>query len=393
MKGDGALRKLLKVLFIITFILFTATTLAAAMQTRIIQGIPVTGEFNAPLEIFDTKIVEIMKEHNIPAGTMAIMHDGKIVLSHGYGYSDKDRRIPTQPGTLMRIASITKPFTNAAIKHLISEGKVNLDERVVDILSIKPFRGSYCDPRWTDITIRHLMYHKGGWDSQAAFDPMFSMKKISNEMGLNGLPSIRDIVAYMMSQPLQYNPGEKYAYSNFGYLLLGVIVEQVSGMTYYDYLYKEVLHPLGLEKVKLGYSSPEKRDLYEVGWYSDSTKTQSLFDKRKEVYLPDGGFYLENLDANGRLLASAESLVKFAQAYWLKGDIRKSGEKQQWIHTGSLPGTASVLLWRATGTNIAVIFNQRNNSADVVPVGIDKNDYYQTITKRAVSEAADSIYF
>lgn len=388
------MKKLLKILFIFAFLFFfTAITLALAMETHIIKEIPVTGEFEVSLEIFDIKIVEIMKEHNIPAGTMAVMHDGQIVLSHGYGYSDKDRSIPTQPGMLMRIASITKPFTNAAIKSLIREGKVSLEEKVVNVLNIKPFGGNYNDPRWEDITISHLIYHKGGWDSQATFDPMFSMKKISNEMGLNGLPSIRDIAAYMMSQPLQYNPGEKYAYSNFGYALLGIIIEQVTGMSYYDYLYKVVLHPLGLEDVKPGYSLPEKRDPNEVGWYSDPFKNQSLFDQRKDVYLPDGEFYLENLDANGRLIASAESLVKFAQAYWLKGDIRKSGEKQQLIHTGSLPGTASILLWRATGTNIAVIFNQRNNSADVVPDGISRNDYYQTLTKKAVSEAADSVSF
>ncbi|AIF50750.1 serine hydrolase [Pelosinus sp. UFO1] len=388
------MKNLFNILFITIFLcLITAITVTAEVETRFINGIPVTGEFDVALEVFDTKIVEIMKEHNIPAGTMAVMHDGQIVLSHGYGYSDKDRKIPTQPGTRMRIASITKSFTNAAIKHLISEGKVSLDEKVVDVLNIKPLGGNYYDPRWEDITISHLIYHKGGWDSQAAFDPMFSMKKISNEMGLNGLPSISDIAAFMMSQPLQYNPGEKYAYSNFGYALLGIIIEQVTGKSYYDYLYTVVLHPLGLEDVKPGYSLPEKRDSNEVGWYSDPFITQSLFDQRKDVYLPDGGFYLENLDANGRLIASTESLVKFAQVYWLKGEIRNPGEKQQWIHTGSLPGTASILLWRATGTNIAVIFNQRNNSTDVVPDGIGRNDYYQTITKKAISEAADSVSF
>lgn len=387
------MKNLLKILFIFAFLFFTATTLAVAMETRIINEIPVTGEFDESLEIFDAKIVEIMKEHKIPAGTMAVMHNGLIVLNHGYGYSDKDRTVPTQPRTLMRIASITKPFTNSAIKHLISEGKISLDEKVVDILDIKPFGGRYCDSRWTNITIRHLMYHKGGWDSQVAFDPMFSMKKISNEMAINGLPSIRDIAAYMMSQPLQYNPGEKYAYSNFGYLLLGLIIEKVTGMSYYDYLYKAVLLPLGVEDVKLGSSLPEKRDPQEVGWYSDPIKTQSLFDKRKEVYLPDGGFYLENLDANGRLIASAESLVRFAQVYWLKGDVRKPGENQQLIHSGSLPGTASVLIWRASGTIIAVIFNQRINLDDVVPDGVGRYDYYQNLTKKAVNEAADSISF
>jgi N-acyl-D-amino-acid deacylase len=162
-----------------------------------IQGIPVTGSYSKPLAVIDDTMVKFMKLHQIPAATVAIMKDGQIVFwhgYHGYGYSDRNQSIPTAPDTLMRIVSISKPFTAAAINNLIKEGKLTLNSKIMDIIDIQPFKGKVIDPRWYNITISHLLAHKGGWDRNATsvvFDPVFLSLDIQNEMGLKGTTRLK----------------------------------------------------------------------------------------------------------------------------------------------------------------------------------------------------------
>lgn len=160
----------------------------------------------------DGKLVQFMKTHKIEAATMAIKKDGKIVLSHGYGYSDRNKTLILAPDTLMRIASITKPFTAAAVKTLIREGKLKLDTKVMDVIDVQPFGGKVADPRWYDITVGHLLIHRGGWDRNATtveWDPMFKNAEIAKEMKLAQPIGPSQIISYMISRPLEFSPQDK----------------------------------------------------------------------------------------------------------------------------------------------------------------------------------------
>src|ERR1700689_3888989 len=105
------------------------------------------------------------------AVTGAVSRQGKLLFSRGYGWSDAHKKKPTPPDAIMRIAGLTQPVTAAAAKNMIRHGKITLETQASPYLNLKPPRGSTPDPRLIQITIRHLLEHKGGWDAAAAFDP------------------------------------------------------------------------------------------------------------------------------------------------------------------------------------------------------------------------------
>lgn len=329
---------------------------------RNIGGIPVSGVPVPQLEVFDQAIAEFMRARNIPAGTLAVMKNGRLLLAHGYGYSNQQRRQITQPQTLMRIASVSKPFTAAAIKKLIRERRISANTKVFPLLGIFPTKGGLGDSRLKDITIQHLLEHKGGWDREATFDPMFRSIEIASALGKRSPATGRDIIAFMLREPLQFTPGSRESYSNFGYCVLGRVIEKVTGQSYVSYIQQSILAPRGIRDVELGRTLPEQRNSREIGWYSDPGRGTSVFQRNTIVPVTDGGFYLEAMDSHGGLIASSVALVQFAQSYWLTGEPR-TGNGYNWIFFGSLPGTHSMLLWRPDGINIAVLFNQRTDSS------------------------------
>src|SRR5437868_2489777 len=124
---------------------------------------PVTGTAVPALAAFDEAMQQYMSEIKCSSGTIAIMKDGKIVFERGYGWSDKDRKVPTQPDTMMRIASVTKPITSAAVKHLIAEKKFAYDTKAFEYIGIAP-GGAVSDQRIYSITVKNLLEHRGGWN-------------------------------------------------------------------------------------------------------------------------------------------------------------------------------------------------------------------------------------
>ncbi|TCL39435.1 beta-lactamase [Anaerospora hongkongensis] len=312
--------------FVMIFLIINSVTFAAT-DLRYIDGIPVVGQ-ETTYKTVDDKVVQFMKIHQIKAASVAIMKDGIIVLNHGYGYSDRKGTIPVEPNTLMRIASVTKPFTAAAVRSLVREGKISLDTKILDVLDIKPFRGTVIDPRWYSITVGNLLSHRGGWDRNSTsveFDPMFKSAFIQREMQLPGPPNPTQIISYMMSKPLDFNPGEKYVYSNFGYSILGRVIEKVTGMSYFEYLKQSVLIPAGINDIEIGRTLPQDRNPKEIKFYYHPGTMASVINSRI-VSPPDGGFYLEAMDSHGALIASSESLVKFAQKFWVSGQPRLEGQ-------------------------------------------------------------------
>jgi N-acyl-D-amino-acid deacylase len=319
-----------------------------------------------------------MADRSIPAGTLAVARDGKLLLARGYGHTDREGKRKVEPDTPFRLASLTKPITAAAVYKLIGDGKLSLDARVAALLAIDPPAGGKRDPRWDEITVRHLLEHRGGWDRDRAGDPMFQ-KAIARALGLKGPPTPADIVRYAAGQPLQFDPGSKSAYSNFGYCLLGRVIEKAAGQCYGDYVRKELLAPLGIRSVEPGRTLPQDRNPREP-FYSHPRRGQDMLDGPELVPVADGSFRLEALDAHGGLIGSAPDLVRFLGAYRLHG-APLSDKPSPGVYTGLLPGTYTVLIQRADGVAIAALFNQ---SADVS--GLD----YGVIAE-VLNRAADAV--
>ena len=352
------------------------------------SALPVSGSPVPELQVFDQTMQQFMADRSIKAGVLVVMKDGVIGLEHGYGWKDKTLQTPLQPDAMFRLASVIKPVTQAAIKKLIAEGTLSASDPVF-CLPGSPFSCRLRlipvgtpDPRLQDITIQNLLDHEGGWDRDISGDPMFQSIQIANTLGVPGPPSKEDTTRYMMGRPLDHTPGTVYAYSNFGYMLLGLIIEKVTGQTYTAYIQDHIFNPLGVAdtEIERGRTLPEFRNPREP-WYSDPyIGGPNVFNPSEIVPWPDGGWYLEAMEAHGGMIATARAMAEFLQAYWINGEPRL-GNGQTWWFYGSLDGTHTLAYQRPDGVNLVALFNQRADSSGL--------DYF--IIKSLLDTATDSV--
>jgi CubicO group peptidase (beta-lactamase class C family) len=135
---------------------------------------------------------------------------------------------------------------------LVEQGKLGLDDKVSDILKdVKPPRGARVDPRLADITIRQCLNHSGGWDRGATGDPINWEPQICRAYGVPAPLSPRQFLEFMLTQPLQFNPGTEQKYSNVGYVSLGEVITKVSGQPYERFIAQSILKPMGITRAGL----------------------------------------------------------------------------------------------------------------------------------------------
>jgi CubicO group peptidase (beta-lactamase class C family) len=356
-----------------------------------------TGQDVPELASFDDMVNTYMAQRNIRYGSVAVTKDQRLVLARGYSYTDDPTRA-IQPNALFRIASISKPITAVAVLKLVQTGLLDLGDKLVDILTLTPIPGETPDPRLADITVLHLLQHLGGWDRGVSYDPMFRDVIIANALGVDLPIKSEHIIQYMTGKPLNFTPGTKHGYSNYGYLLLGKIIEAVSGMPYKTYVKEQVLNPIGIGGMKPGKTLKRKRRTNEVTYRSVYTRPTVMDESGKVVKAPYGAWRLENMLAHGGWLASAVHLVKFASTfdnrfnspllspamidqmfavpatgkdssgawYGCGWAVRTAGSGLNTWHFGSLDGTFTGLIRRSDGLNWAFLFNQRED-----PSGFD----------------------
>jgi N-acyl-D-amino-acid deacylase len=362
-----------------------------------VGGLGVTGIDQPDLAAFDELMVRFVREQQVPGAQLAVSREGSLVYARGFGLADRQQQQPVQPASLFRIASISKPITAVAVLQLAERSKLSLDARIWDLLGL----AEPLDARWKRITVLHLLQHTGGWDRSRNFDPMLRSIAIAKALKVASPAGPQHIIRYMLGRPLDFDPGSRHAYSNFGYCLLGRIIERASGADYERYVQREVLAPLGIRRMHLGKTSPAQRAAGEVVYYADRDHTGAATTgtNRHGTPLPYGAWSLEAMDAHGGWLASAPDLVRFAAEFDVPeacrilepGSIaimfaRPEGEAgyepggkprsvyygcgwrvrvvggqrplNTW-HTGHLDGTSALLVRRFDGTNWSVLFNAR----------------------------------
>ena len=218
---------------------------------------------------FDQLIPKLMSKWNLPGGAIAITKDERLVFAAGYGLADKETGQPVQPDSLFRIGSVSKPITAVAILKLIEDGKLSLDTRAFQFLGhLQPSRKAKVDPRLREVTIRELLYHSGGWDQQKGFDPMGHFREAANTFSVPLPVSAETVIRYMLGQSLDFDPGTRHAYSNFGYCVLGRVIEKASGQSYEDYVCEHLLRPAGITRMRIGRTLADHRYPGEVHYYS-----------------------------------------------------------------------------------------------------------------------------
>jgi len=365
----------------------------------------VTGVANPKLTAYDDLMTSFLREHKPPGAALAVTYHGRLVYARGFGHADLEKQEAVQPDSLFRIASVSKPITATAVLHLVEKGKLNLGDRVFPILKLEPLleQGTHLDPRWHDIRVSHCLQHTGGWDRDKSFDPMSAetAERVAKALRVHLPIRPKQIIQFTMGKPLDFAPGAAYAYSNFGYCVLGRVIEAVSGKPYHDFVSHEILAPLGIRHMHLGKNLLKDRAPGEVKYYDSKKRTGRAIsgpEIGKQVPLPYGVECIETMDANGGWIASAVDLVRFAAAlddakkcpvlneasirtmlappsgtvghqpngkpkrtyYGCGWDVRpverQPGKYTKW-HSGMLAGTSTLLVCRSDGINWAVLFN------------------------------------
>ena len=363
-----------------------------------------TGKTDDRLRSYDEHLSNYIERHRVPGVSVAVTDQGRLVYARGFGYADIAKREPVKPTSLFRIASLSKPITAVAILQLIEQDKLAFDDKIFEILDfqdqMKQF-GEDFESRLKDVTVRHCLEHRGGWDRGMSFDAMFQSVRFAEEFGAVPPANQEVVITAMLAQKLDFDPGERYAYSNFGYCLLGRVIEQLTGDDYESYVKQNVLAPLDITSMRIGKTRLEGRAKKEVRYYASGT-AKSVFadDFGEDVPWPYGGWFLESMDSHGGWIASAVDIARFAAAFddpencpilspesielmyarppglaghdedgkpketyyslgWMNRVIGE--EKVNHWHTGSLSGTSAIMIRRHDGKNFVALLNTRNS--------------------------------
>jgi uncharacterized protein (TIGR03437 family) len=362
--------------------------LAASAQT----GTPVPA-----LSALDSVMQQALARYSVKGGALAIVKDGHLVFARGYGLADAEAQQPVQPDSLFRWCSISKTVTAAAVMRLVEGGKLDLDTPVFSILSeYAPYNGKLGDSRLAAITVGQVLHHTGGWDRDITqFDPVVAegSLKVSQTTGASFPPSADDVIRYMLAQRLDFAPGSRFAYSNFGYVLMGRVIEKISGQTYDAFVRRTLLDPSGLPRVQKGSSVLAGRVTGEVKYYDYPGApliNSYVSPAREKVATPYGLLNCELLGPAGAWIGSAIDLAKFvamldgarppavvsansfsrmlAQSQpptWVDSFgwygfglfVQRQPDGTNWDHGGYTPGSQSYFYRFANGLGYAVLFN------------------------------------
>lgn len=377
-------------------------------------NIPITGTSDEKYTLLDDLMSLVITKPKLPGGaTLAVAKDGKIVYERGFGYSDQESKAEMKQTATFRISSVSKSFTGVATMQLIEKGKLKLDDKITTVLGLKP-GGNKPDERWKKITIRHLLEHRGGWDhsTKGKIEPTFESPVVVKEVGGRHPAMPAAIMQYVLRRPLDFDPGEKFLYCNFGYLLLGRVIEKLGGSkTYAEYVKKNILDPLKLTRVRQGKTLLSDRATDEVRYYSQ-VKAYAVMGPQlgKPVPAPYGGYCLESMDSHSAWTASAGDLLRFfldfedpskskllkaetietmfarpegeeKESYYAKGFLvlpRK--EKRNYWHDGVMEGTSALVVRREDGVAFAVLFNTRQEVDKTDPVNALEPHLHKVLT-------------
>jgi N-acyl-D-amino-acid deacylase len=386
-----------------TTIVVVATLLAGA----ILAGAPVasaepTGHALPGLEPYDEFMTALIRKWDVTGGALAVARDDKLLLARGYGLANRDRQAPVEPTSLFRLCSLSKTITAVAILQLVQGGRLRLDDKVLPILGAAgPRVARISDPRVSDITVRHLLQHSGGFDRARSGDVVFMPGAAEAARRQNGPlpPDCPTILRDTLERKLDFAPGERFAYSNIGYCMLGRVVERVTGTAYEAYVRGRVLAPAGATALRLGRTLETAEG--EVTYYdyrgATSAKAMAGF-AFAQAPRPYGTFALETMDSYGGWIGAPVDYLRFVLAidgrrgsalldaatlaqmhgpvgppatasdeegnvegssYGLGIRVRKVRNGHNLWHTGSLPGSQTLAVRTADGFAWVVAFNGR----------------------------------
>jgi len=355
----------------------------------------------------DSLIEDFTQKYSIGAASVAITKDGNLVYNRSFGFSDLAKTDSAKPYDRYRIMSLSKQYTSIAIMQLVQNDTLRLDDRVfADTIHQVPgifelpcyryYLDAIHDTNIYRITVRQLLEHNAGWDRDLPCDGFSSCDPHTFPLhvakALNEPSPIGDsaLIKFLLVKGLDHEPGLKYAYSNVGYLILGKIIEKISGSKYDDYITKNIFGPNHIDDIRLGDTTLKQEREVE---YEGNQTSLSYSGGGGNVSVQYGGFNMKNMNSFGGWIATAEDMVKvlvsvdkkhptnppvlsndmidtmtkpsrihpgYAKGWEINGDTA-------WSHNGRENGTATeqiVTRGAKDGYTCAILFNRRVHTDD-----------------------------
>ena len=325
------------------------------------------------LHAMDSIMQRYLKRWEIHGAQLAISRHDSLLYARGFGYADKDRKIPMEPSYIMRMASVSKLVTATGIMKLRDMGKIRLSDKVFGpkgILNDTFYVNSIRDKRYFDITVEQLLRHKAGFTNYAG-DAIFSTRYIMQQNHLTTPPDHRTLLRIVLRRHLGYTPGTAQRYCNIGYTLLSLIIEKRTGMSYENFMQRYVLYPAGCYDFHIAGNYLKDRRPNETVYYmhSSSVPVPEFNNSGRMVVRCYGENDITTALGAGAWVASAAELCRLVAS--INGDrivpdvISPQAVKlmtqempdhqfslgwnftprnRPWIRTGSLVGTSALVL-------------------------------------------------
>jgi CubicO group peptidase (beta-lactamase class C family) len=319
-----------------------------------------------------------MEQFSVPALSVTIARNGQIVYETPFGIADRKEALQTSASSLFRIASVTKPITSVAIFSLIEKGQLNLADKVFGPSGVLGTK--YGNPPYlqyvTDITVDNLLTHTcGGWPNDST-DPMFQHDSWDHEK----------LISWTLKNlPLTYPPGQHWAYSNFGYCILGRVIEQVTGQPYAAYVQNNILSACGISDMSIAGNKLSQRLPNEVVYFGQYDEDPYKMN-------------VTRMDSHGGWLATPTDLVQFlnhvpnllkpetirimttpspaypqgSPAKYARGWMVRNNGLGNWWHSGSLPGSTTIMVRTSTGLSWAALTSTRTEPSNVIDTALDE---------------------
>ena len=310
-----------------------------------------------------------MRDHMVPGLSIAVAREGELLYERGFGLADRDRNERVMPAHLFRIASVSKPITSVTLFSLMEDNRLTLDDGVFGSSGIlgREF-GKPPYKRWVEeIRIKHLLTHTGGGWQNDGTDPMFRQPEMSHKQLISW--AIENVA-------LTHPPGEHYAYSNFGFCILGRVIEKLTGAAYEQHVRNTILKRCGVTDMRVGGNTLRERAPGEVIYYG--AKGQNPYDMNVRRMDSHGGWlatardlamFASHVDGHSasRNILKPESIREMTTASSANAGYAKGwavNRVPNWWHGGSLPGTTSIMVRTASGFCWAALANSREASGD-----------------------------
>ncbi|MEA3214956.1 MAG: hypothetical protein QOJ19_1112, partial [Acidimicrobiia bacterium] len=305
----------------------------------------VTGRAGGAEDELDANIRTFMTANAVRAGTVAVARGGTTLTARGYTWAEDGYPI-TQPGTVMRLASVSKILTSAAVGRLVAAGQLKWDTPAFPLLGITSalLSDQTPDAGTKAITVRQLVVRTSGLQRDYGTD----LRGVAARLGITTTPTRDQLVRYLYGEPLAHAPGTAELYSNSAYSLLTSVIEQASGRSYIDVVLNDVLGPLGLTDVWVATTASGGTHPGEVPAYDHPAVSLSQLQPATDAMAPNaygGDFVLEVGEGSGGLASSAPTIARLIDTYAVWDD----GGRRIATRHGDLDGTSTGAFSRGDG--------------------------------------------